>query len=997
MLRRVSMLAVILCLGPVSAALGQCPGDVDGDGEVGINDFLAVLGQWGPGGGSADVDGDGSVGIQDFLIILGNWGPCPAPPPYPTPPAIVVYNLNYPDLDGTGVNDSREIAEYYVAARGLDPAALCGVRLPPGEYATPDELLGARRTIVENCICPVVSQDVQDGTGCDIANAGALESIRDASPITHMVLVKGIPIRLFALGWPDQAETDMQGPSFGFYLSYLVYHDADIFSDVALVEPLPYASATDAGLGYIGPLDPASHHMLAYGRVEAMTRERTVDLIDRTIAAERAGVKGNILLEDTDPFFYDLTSTHDSVCFDYLSHEPFVFGDPASSWPYQLCRVGSTASSSVDSDPGNIPGAAGTTVPYAVNAGVLHGRNSIPGFSGFGGFYNMLNWHTSDETCTELCRQLPTQQEQDDCRASSTDYFREINTDCVGVAGGFMAYQLSSFGVQYYGFTPPGWGLSKGSSFHKSMPRVLSGPAFDDGVQFTDDRYLHYGVYDHLTPDQSTCESGACPAHLPVVLATTVDIDDVFIGDSAKQHTLRFRYRYTESPGQPAATLFMRLRYFRDSGLHQDSALEMTSIVDSAGGWSTASRDFSIGPVANESVTAIRVRLWASADDNISGFLDLDGFELIDADTQANVMPVDVGSFTADQKETTEQGDWAANVIDRLGGIASWGTASHHTSGASTLGGRFPGALFAGRTLGEALAHANSVGPAGVIYGDPLYRPAAAKLYTTGFVPVYQHDHIGDRDGYDVWSDTYQPIDLTINVLHGTDNVNTTRWEILTCPEVGIGPCEGSWTSHRQGVGAVEGLSLGGLDSFIDLGQDQSLTVKLRVWNEGQEDADLTNYAYFRYWAHELPECPGDGNADGVVDVLDETALLLYWGPKWFCSQACPMVDGFCIADVNQDGQVDIQDWLIVLNSAGLCLIPLDCPADVNGDGIVDGLDLELVEQYWTWGATCPLPYEECPVDEDTGFCVYDLDLDGDVDEADHQALLNLTWGPCPF
>jgi hypothetical protein len=52
-----------------------CPWDLDGDGLVGITDFLALLGQWGTCG-SADFDGDGEVGINDFLELLGNWGPC---------------------------------------------------------------------------------------------------------------------------------------------------------------------------------------------------------------------------------------------------------------------------------------------------------------------------------------------------------------------------------------------------------------------------------------------------------------------------------------------------------------------------------------------------------------------------------------------------------------------------------------------------------------------------------------------------------------------------------------------------------------------------------------------------------------------------------------------------------------------------------------------------------------------------------------------------------
>ena len=51
--------------------------DLDGDGVVGIVDFLALLAAWGPCNEDcciADVDLDGDVGINDFLILLANWG-----------------------------------------------------------------------------------------------------------------------------------------------------------------------------------------------------------------------------------------------------------------------------------------------------------------------------------------------------------------------------------------------------------------------------------------------------------------------------------------------------------------------------------------------------------------------------------------------------------------------------------------------------------------------------------------------------------------------------------------------------------------------------------------------------------------------------------------------------------------------------------------------------------------------------------------------------------
>ncbi len=60
------------------ALLVTTVGDLDGDGVVGINDFLLLLAAWGPCPAPpatcpADLDNDGMVGINDFLILLSLW------------------------------------------------------------------------------------------------------------------------------------------------------------------------------------------------------------------------------------------------------------------------------------------------------------------------------------------------------------------------------------------------------------------------------------------------------------------------------------------------------------------------------------------------------------------------------------------------------------------------------------------------------------------------------------------------------------------------------------------------------------------------------------------------------------------------------------------------------------------------------------------------------------------------------------------------------------
>ena len=53
-------------------------GDTNGDGVVGINDFLDLLADWGSCTEAcclSDLDLDGNVGISDFLLLLANWTP----------------------------------------------------------------------------------------------------------------------------------------------------------------------------------------------------------------------------------------------------------------------------------------------------------------------------------------------------------------------------------------------------------------------------------------------------------------------------------------------------------------------------------------------------------------------------------------------------------------------------------------------------------------------------------------------------------------------------------------------------------------------------------------------------------------------------------------------------------------------------------------------------------------------------------------------------------
>ena len=72
-------MAAVGLLAGSSAAGGNCPADITGDGQVDGADLSVLLGGWGLGGIS-DITGDGVTNGTDLGVLLGSWGLCPEAP-----------------------------------------------------------------------------------------------------------------------------------------------------------------------------------------------------------------------------------------------------------------------------------------------------------------------------------------------------------------------------------------------------------------------------------------------------------------------------------------------------------------------------------------------------------------------------------------------------------------------------------------------------------------------------------------------------------------------------------------------------------------------------------------------------------------------------------------------------------------------------------------------------------------------------------------------------
>ncbi len=60
----------------VPVAPPDCDGNINGDGEVGVDEILGVVAAWGTDDADADVNDDGIVDTNDLLFVLAAWGPC---------------------------------------------------------------------------------------------------------------------------------------------------------------------------------------------------------------------------------------------------------------------------------------------------------------------------------------------------------------------------------------------------------------------------------------------------------------------------------------------------------------------------------------------------------------------------------------------------------------------------------------------------------------------------------------------------------------------------------------------------------------------------------------------------------------------------------------------------------------------------------------------------------------------------------------------------------
>jgi uncharacterized protein (TIGR03790 family) len=848
--------------------------------------------------------------------------------------ALILFNKN--------LSDSIEVALYYAQKREIDEKFLCGVNAPIGDFITLDQFRGIRAQIIKNCICEILPAS-QKPNPCD---ADQIDQIASLSRIRSLVLIHGLPLRLFQTGWNESTcafpstTAEQEGPLFDFVLSRSLFGGQSANSiqrilehnesEQSTIEFLPNLQSQNFdyllvrnGMSFPRPISAYYDQRLAYGRIQSLSVERAKALIDRTIAAEKEGFQGNVVLglKANDPGNLNHTPTEPNFSrwstLDYFQQlfgedsrpecRSYLFDDHAF-WNSTQCRVGANPL-------GHIPGELGGKIQTPSRVGIFlsgeyAGNNQRP-FDGQ--MENLLRWRRSDENCTPLCRDLPTEIERENCRNSSLDYFREINTQCVGGAKGLMGWQYRSYTATSYALNPLGWEGTESGHHERTGVKIISDGGFQN-KDFNDSSFVRWGHKNSSAQCiNSSEEIYECHERLAIRLKRMNSLSTPLSTSESHRFRLQLRYRnsgrLTENMN-PSLRLTLKL-WGPGGQWHQpEKTLPLSEANDE---WTHAEFLFETNPAQTPNhlqagIDRVEIYIRARHDNQMEGYFDLDALELdlIDENSEPieQILSREFGGFSSPISQSLPHGEWPATVIERMGGIGYWGSANHnHTCGHAFLNsGTSMRYFFAGRSLGESLMKHDIMAASGFVFADPLYRPSAAFLYLdkinkVGLTPQ-------NPIQIDPNADSRLVIPIKVNAFHGTARLAETKFEIRLCHHFDES-CVGDIIFSHQGAVYGKDLPIKIEDLLIPDATSTPIQLQLKVWNPNEPDQALYSKIFFLGQPIEPVTYANnpDLNSDGVVDAAD---LVIFYSLLY---------SGDLSADFNGDGIVDMADFTILLAS----------------------------------------------------------------------------------
>ena len=639
--------------------------------------------------------------------------------------------------------DSPLVGAYYAEQRDIAPDNIVHVNVPNSPFITWDEFRSLRDQIIrfmqqntldDPALNPLPCADGDPPYYCQ----ASMEQLRAHTRIRYLVMTRGVPTRMTVDGstlYAAAAPTSVD--------NYLSYWLANYFAEDVAHSFTEREVVFDDGRG-MRTVIPAKDRELIVGRIDGLNLDLAKALVDRARQAERDGLYGK--LYGSTKFGRWLNHSTDQRVYPDWHYQLGVFGEPRPECVDYLNYAGTLPEGKAPAhclvrlnegvDNRNpAPGNAASRAPLADDALVYQGW--VDGQSAVGSFTGLLNWRRNDQCSSTLCKDSA---DPAACRAASTDVFQEINTDCVGVAEGFIGYNHQSYPLSFLTLWPTGWyqttnntsWTSKGGGdvFALGFPEVRNDMGFDDShsLWFRNlDQVPAPGCYPDS--DFSKPPSEACVDSRRVILAQKIPLVAQAL-DTSKPPTYRLAVRYKAANIDTSTPV--RVRFFvheSGGGSNQIDYGTQTLATLPAGDtdWTLAATQFQLDPTLHTAPSYDGIKIRIETANQFAGEL---GFDTISV--QAAGQPVELienGSFTRGFEQVAS-GDHAAVFLNRLNGVAFWGSVSHHQSGGCAF--CFNGLeqlvyFFRGLPLGDAVWFNHSYN-SGILYGDPLYSPVAVRL-----------------------------------------------------------------------------------------------------------------------------------------------------------------------------------------------------------------------------------------------------------------------------
>lgn len=777
--------------------------------------------------------------------------------------------------------DSVQIGTYYQQQRQLDAGQVVHIKVPNQYYISWTEFQSLRDQILRYGICPSVAAstrpDACSDAGLPIYTAENISALTSQTRIRYLVTTRGVPTRMTVDG--STLYSPNESTSVDNYLRFWLARY--LTADTPFSAFIDRAKSFGDGRG-MRIIDPTIDQEYIIGRIDGLDLNSAMALIDRAVRTEANGWYGKL---------YGSTFGNTggvSIFKNYATNQP-IYGDATTSWRYAFGLMGEQRPECSDyaspshyfaflqADPNGksprycqaqftkgvpndiTPGHPSSRSPLAWDALAYFG--SLDGQTIAGGFPTLLNWRKNDSCTVTLCANAA---DPIACRLNSIDPLREINTECVGVADGFIGYNFQSFPMSILSSWPTGWGPY---SVDQSDPVQLLDTSASNGTTsawfIRPDETLNPVCYNYSNGNfDGTIVP--CTGKHKLGLAQTINVSST---DPANPPSYHMSYQIKGSALQTAGSIngFMRFNYPKDTvtacptglvGLTTDTSCRYTTTLPAAlpvgdTNWTLVQRD--ITPPANTGMNFTSITIGFTGTLN-NGQVGLDAVSVTELNTTTEL--VRNGSFEEGHQQTGD-GDFAANFLSRLGGTAFWGSLSHHyTAGHSFDQTSLTSLVYLNRglPLGDAVWLGEG-GVSGIMYGDPLYSPIAVQLKYN--LP-------------NAWNMVTGQVALTGSAVNGTDASRvTTTYQIDYCTGLDFYLCGNSsnpWkATGLAGSGGQRNMSFGTWDTrMLPNGQ---YTLRLEV-SSTNKDLGKTQ-AFYDYVPVIVYDSTSDADGDGLLDQLE--------------------------------------------------------------------------------------------------------------------------------